>query len=270
MANAIFANRRRLMFLRPLPPVINRAHPLFRLLTSYIIPLYPGTLVDITKVRPKGTGTAGDVGLFGQRVGIGGTWTMGAASDTSDLNWTSGGFTVATWSHSPGDNGAYVSPMDRSAYVSETNNQGWILQQRIPSDPSPGYNFMILNNNAIANYGFASSASFSGRAAGDVMMAGSSDGSSSKSIYVGFASPSPANFTKTTSTTGNMAPISQTGNALNGGVCAAYVLATWSRQLSDAEILSFYYDPFGLLIYPDDPVWALNALQQILHAQIVL
>src|SRR5260221_5222410 len=242
----------------PVPPRLNRAHPLVNGMTSCFFPLFPGTAVDLFKpARVKSTGGTAAVGRFGQGVSNATTWTVGAVADTSDLNWTSGEFTAALWADTPATGvDIFCTVFDRSNYVSETNSQGWTLQLRATNDSFPGINFLIFANNDFTNYSFASSVAY---VAGPQFWAGKSTGTTAKAIIVGGPAYGNSRLVKTLSSAGNILPISQTTTALSGSVFGPsappgrlYIACTWKRLLSDPEIQWFYQEPFGIFLNPED------------------
>ncbi len=179
---------------------------------------------------------------------------MGTAASSADLNWTSGPFSVGAWCNLPvNQNGVYIDIIGRYAYSSEGSNSGWDLQLRSLDDGAAGLNFVIFNNGAGGQYLCQFIGGFT---AGDQMVLGTSDGSSTKSIYSGLS--------KTTHATAHFSPASSASSALsvagNAGTSKLYVGCAWGRQLSDAEVQAFYLDPFSMIIPAEGEMPALRAV----------
>src|SRR5216684_1108422 len=225
-------------------PTVDRSNPLTHSLTSVLWP-QGNALIDLVRARPLMTGGTAIMGRSGPIVD--GGWTLGVAADTADLNWTTGGFTVAVFAKVLAQNTTdYQLFIDRSAYTSETNNQGWVLRVN-PTTDSSGYDFLIFANSTSATYNFNSTVAV---VAGDRLVAATGDGTT-KALYV--------DGVVTTSTSADLLPAS-CGNALNAVSTTPqglYIAYTWNRALTAVEINSLSAAPFQFLVFPQDILQAL-------------
>ena len=200
-------------------PIVDWTHPITAKMTSCLYPIAPGVLVDVSRQRPFGTGGTPAFGPKGTAAT--GTITIGDATNSTDLDWTGGPFTVMVWGN-----------------VSESVNTGWEL------NVNTTFRFHIFRNNGSANY--APPAIKITYSAGEHLFGGASDGSTTRYTYLDTTIASTA--------TGNITPVSS-ANALISAHAAGsriYVGWTWSRLLSSEERFSLYKDPWQFLIFPGD------------------
>lgn len=250
----IYPSRGRRRFRRFPPqgiPQVDFRHPLAIGMTSCFVNLPTGIMIDAFTTRPFGTG---GTQVLGQHGAASRAVTGPTASPTSDLNWTSGGFSVAVWANVTGSDNA-VQIFGREHYVNESSNQGWMLIYRNTAAGSQGWNFQIENNNGIngnPGYGFGDGKPF---VTGDQMIGASSDGSVSKLLYRNGA-------LSASSVIGNFVPASNATNGMTFGgsnvtptvASYVYIACTWKRVLSASNFFEFYSNPYGILIYPEDTV----------------
>jgi len=223
----------------PIQPKLNRAHPLALKMTSCVIPIAPGTIFDL--VRPRVLTQVGSpgVGKYGQMVG-GTTRGQFSTASTSDLDWTSGHFTCACWTHLDTFPSAdFPGAFGRSHYLAEGDNRGWSIGWR---GPEGGPAFSIFNNGTSGGYGHTISDSST---IGDVMLVGQSNGVDQINLWV--------NLAKYDVSGGDFAPASNTagtayvfGDQRTTFYTHTYIACTWNRLLRDEEIRQFYYDPFAI------------------------
>src|ERR1700674_820366 len=153
-------------------PTIDWRNPLTRGLRSLIWPLGAGVFGDLVTARPRSTG--GTAATDARGAAVTGDWTIPSAN-TTDLNWTSGGFSCAVLAKYPAPNVTdFPSIINRAVYVDGANNQGWLLYCDSMGGP---YHFYTYKNNAL--YDMVSNAVV---AAGEHFIGGMSDGLTIKSI----------------------------------------------------------------------------------------
>lgn len=217
---------------RPQSLIIDRSHPLTIGLLSYAVPV-GNTMVDLWRPRAKGSPGTASISQYGSAVATQ-EWIPSGA-DSSDLNWTSGAFTVAAWANYTTILG-YPGAIDRSTYVSESNNQGWYLNI---NQGSGKYGFGSFNNNAEALNLLKSTTTAT---TGPVMQAGTSDGTTRR-IFI--------NGVQEASTTNSPVPASRSSNVVASTVGTLnYAVGIWRRALTAMELFEWYIKPFDLLQQP--------------------
>lgn len=213
---------------------INWGHPLAAGLMAVFLPAPGGAMIDLVQQRLSG----GTVGTF--EAGLVGTaardWDFTSAQ-TTDLNWTSGGFAVAAYFRVENLTGAtFPTILGRSAYTSEAVNQGWQLDL----NGTTSYRFNSFNNNDVTNYACVSTTA---PVAGNHLVMGTSDGSGRSIFLDGRREGTKAQ---------NPTPASATavcGNVTNTTRLPLYVAYVWRRPMEQAG-LWLWEEPYTLLTRP--------------------
>jgi hypothetical protein len=226
-------------------PTIDWSNPLTRGLRCLLWP-QGKNLIDLVKPRPFSTSgsVTSNATIKPRGAAVAGQWIIGAAADSTDLDWTSGSFSCAGFMNFPTPAATQSGVISRGVYVSESNNQGWALYQ---DAMGTFYNFDVYRNNGQALYEVISTTVVS---AGERFVGGMSDGTSLSVIIDGKI--------ETTTSGINVAPVSaSTPLASNvtssgDGLASLYVGFVWLRDLSAAEWWSLYTDPYQFLIFPED------------------
>jgi len=169
-------------------------------------------------------------------------------------NWdfTSGAFSVASLLYldaTPNlSNGS--SFISRINYVNESNNQGWGLTYRQPSDRNR-FEFAVQRNNSTVTNAPVSCGALQ---TGLVLLVGTSNGTTTKSGYKnGVLQSSVGNNLNPLAATANLA--TGQGGAFLGGGMQVFWSAGWNRELSSAEVAELWANPWKLFaeITPSPP-----------------
>lgn len=186
------------------------------------------------------------------RYPIWGAFTSGLAArnwrfslnDTVDLDWTSGGFTMASFVYvaaPPSGGGSIYIIQGRKRYGSESDNEGYALQVYVSGTAKLTSD--VFRDNGSANYHLIGTSTIG---VGNYAFAMTSDGTRRR-IYV--------NGVQENSVTNNAIPVSNTtGLGLENGQDSgasgsiySYIDYMWNRSLSAAEIKQLSDDPFIVL-----------------------
>lgn len=216
---------------------------------------YAGSTQVWTASRYRSANGSGAIGSDRGCVTVGHPVSMGTSSgnmsiftaNNTDLNWTSGAFSVWWKGMFTGAVASNCFMILRGQRTSESDNQGWWI--RANDSGNAIFTWASLANNGSANYNCNSSASL---AQGDYTVVGTADGTTTRRIYV--------NAVDTGSTSTNVVPTSLTGGSPNadvrgmtgyngGGNSPMFGAACWARELSANEIFSLYWNP-GALVLP--------------------
>jgi hypothetical protein len=220
-------------------PRIDPLHPLAVGLTSCMVTIAPGIVMDVLRVRHPSTGGA----QFGGARGAAATGWSITAAETADLNWSSGEFSVGVFFNQTNTASANRGLISRLAYTNEGTNAGWRLLGRSTDDQ---WYFEVFANTAFATYGALHGGSC--RRAGDQTVMGTSTGSV-RNIYQNGV------FLASTGTGAMSGSGSAPVNGPDTGV-PSYLTCTWNRCLSISDAQWWHSEPVGFLIYPEDDMFA--------------
>lgn len=166
-------------------------------------------------------------------------------ASTTDLNFTTGVFSVAVLYYQPTTlgTGQYSVLFGRDSYISEGANTGWrFLLRNNAGDSFPGYVFDVFANNDFNSYLLRIAGT---PAVGTHLLVGTSDGVTRRLYLDGFLGAS---------TTLNPAPASSSANLYNTMTAVAsagvYAQWAWNRTLSASEVQLLYQQPFGNIFVP--------------------
>lgn len=245
-----------LLAARPNPAVksragvtLNRTHPLAQgLVAAYLFAegAGGGSRDLVRSSRPPGTGA----GWVGTRAGPGIYNLQVPNADTTDLEFTSGSFSiVAGFSlRSPGS--SEFAGVERFTYTSESGNNGWSLEWRGAFSPNSGdtnrFAFIVNRNNGVGSYLLASP---TGYTEGHHVVAGVSDGSSLRSLYVGglLVNTSAVNLNPLSSS----AAFGDSRGGASGAISNTFAYL-YNRALTPTAIRALTVEPFAL-VYPSGP-----------------
>ncbi len=210
-----------------LPFQINRAHPSIAGLVSLVVGSNAGA---VELIQPRAVTTAGTI--VADRDGASIRDFALTASAATELDFTSGSFTVAAWVRLTAGITVNKFPtiFARRVYVSESNNQGWELAA--VNGGTPAFSFRAFRNNGFASYQLNAGTP----AAGLWFIAGTSNGTTRR-IYV--------NAVELNNTNLNANPVSSAGNLANitdTDQIPILMGMAWARELSVKEISALYYE----------------------------
>ena len=195
-----------------------------------------GGLYDIVKqsnsqaVASLGSVFAGPLGIKTSG------WTFNAL-ETSDLDWTSGPFSIAVWFNTFVSTGTAGAIASRAIYVDETNNQGWSVTQQNTNQ----LRFSVYNNNASALYALNIT---DDRTIDPIYYVATSDATTRRAYLHGIHVASTGN-SPVPASAGSLAISNTIPTA--GRVSAVYLMMIWNRLLTPTEVLNFKVSPYSLI-----------------------
>jgi hypothetical protein len=191
------------------PFSVNHSLPVSKGLVSVVAPVGP---VAVDVVRPRAVTTAGTRVDIPTGPAIR-DFNLAAASAT-ELDFTSGPYSVAAWLYLTAgiSSNKFPTIFAKRVYVNESNNQGWELAAT--NSGTPRFSFRSFRNNGSASYALDAGTP----AAGLWFIVGTSDGTTRR-LYITDTSTVPL---------------------LLG--------LAWNRELSAREILQLYSNPYAFLL----------------------
>lgn len=233
---------------------INWQHPLTMGLKACLVPNQV-SFVDLVRYRKGNFWQGAGVQLAGKGpASAGGLWFPASAPATSDLDFTSGGWTVG------GVASCVTQAVSFGIATHYVNNSGTDCQGIYLGSDTTGATksaVQVFRNNTAAGHDLLTGTATSAGTGKDITMFATGDGTTVR-LYTNGA-------TDGTSTTMNQYPLAITSASLVFGLGVrsgsngfnGYIAYWWNRTLSATEIAVLHRDPYQILIpeYPLFPIY---------------